>query len=105
MISQILGFLFPPTLTGAVRDWEKRVDPDLIDESSAGPVRTRKYRDGIDRHFAEQRARRAFPELLFSPEYAAQTRGVQEAIRCSELQLSRLGYVNTIHDCWERVDD
>lgn len=54
MIAWLLSKLFPPILPGHVRDWSEREEFWPREEGSAAPARPKKYRDGIDRHFAEQ---------------------------------------------------
>lgn len=53
MIQTILSTLFPPDPSKLGRLWIE--EPGEFDEQgSVGPVRPRKYRDGIERTFAEQ---------------------------------------------------
>lgn len=53
MITQALSMLFPPSLRslGRLRVEE---DAEFDEQGQAGPVREKKYRDGIERHFAEE---------------------------------------------------
>ena len=54
MIALVLSLLFPPRLPGPVRDWAERVDSDFVEQGWAGNVK-RRYRDGRDRYFTENR--------------------------------------------------
>jgi len=53
MMDRLLSFLFPPKLPGRIRDWGTRVDPDMVEEGSAGPAKPKRYRNGIERFYAE----------------------------------------------------
>ena len=52
MIARILSFLFPPRL-GRIRNWDDRIETVVVEHGSAGPVMPRRYRNGIERYFAE----------------------------------------------------
>lgn len=53
MFTTIIGWMFPPVLPGKVRDWSERATPEFHEQGWAGNKK-RVYRDGIERHFAEQ---------------------------------------------------
>jgi hypothetical protein len=53
MISRLLALLFPPRLPSQIPDWFERVECHAIEEGSAGPAKRKRYRDGIERWFAE----------------------------------------------------
>jgi hypothetical protein len=72
MLGRILAWVFPPVLPGKVRDWEERTAPEFHEEGWAGKV-TQHYKDGIDRHFAEQ-------DLQIQAEIARQQAGVNFSI-------------------------
>ena len=55
MIARILSRLFPPRLPGPIKGWEGSREPWFSEQGSAGPVRPRPYRDGIERFYAENR--------------------------------------------------
>ena len=109
MIAKILAMLFSPQLPGKIRDWDQRIEIEFDEQGSAGPARPKKYRDGIDRHFAEERKHRVstyFPSLERAyPGTMSQLRKAEEWMIQAEGELVRSGFVNTIHDCWERTDD
>jgi len=109
MISRLLGWLFPPVLPGRVRDWEERIAPEYHEQGWCGKVQ-RKYRDGIDRHFAEQDLSLGTPAwktesfTTFMARHSLQLRHATEEIANLEKRLSQDGYINTIHDCWEKEE-
>lgn len=96
----LLSILFPPGLPGKVRDWHERVEQRTDEQGWAGNVREKQFRDAIQRHWAE----RSVPVRLFSREYYAQMQYAQMDIAELERDLIARGYVNTIHDCWEKKD-
>jgi len=53
MFARLLSILFPPRLPGHIRDWGERSEPIHEEQGSASPARRKKYRNGIERHFAE----------------------------------------------------
>jgi hypothetical protein len=54
VVARVLAFLFPPKLPGRVEGWQDRVEAAVPQESGqAGPARRKQYRNGIERHFAE----------------------------------------------------
>ncbi len=56
MIEQTLSALFPPSLASLGKVWI--ADPEDFDEQgAAGKAKRKKYRDGIERTFAERAAR------------------------------------------------
>ena len=99
MIARLLGWLFPPILPGRVRDWEERIAPEYHEQGWAGKVQ-RKYRDGIDRHFSEN------PPVYRASrhQWNIQLSCAQEQIAEFETEMEAQGYVNTIHDCWEKTE-
>ena len=90
----ILSILFPPRMPGKVRDWHERVEQRTDEQGWAGNVREKQFR------WAE----RSVPVRLFSREYYAQISYAQMAIAELERDLIARGYVNLIHDCWEKKD-
>ena len=52
MIARILSLLFPPKLPGRIESWEPPASP-LAEQGCAGPVKLKKYKDGIARYLAE----------------------------------------------------
>jgi hypothetical protein len=98
MLSRILSILFPPQLPGKIRDWEERVERRIDEQGWAGNVKEH-YRDAIQRHWAENKQPRPRWGL---PEYHAQLANAQMEIAEMEMDLIAQGYVNTIHDVWEK---
>lgn len=96
----LLSILFPPRLPGKVRDWHDRVEYRADEQGWAGNVREH-YRDAIQRHWGE----RAIPVRLFSREYLSQIRHAEIEMAAIESNLVAQGFVNTIHDCWEKKED
>jgi hypothetical protein len=81
MIARILSFLFPPKLPRPIQDWGGPAEP-FDEQGWAGNVQ-RRYRNGIERHFAQIRA--------------------AENIMANMIQKAEAeGYVRTIHDCYEK---
>ena len=72
----LLGPIFPPKVKGQhVRDWEDRIAAEAFPvASSIGIPQRKRYRDGIERQFAEERlrARTENPVYVRSREYAVQ---------------------------------
>jgi hypothetical protein len=104
MFAWILSKLFPPVLPGYVRDWGEREEFWPHEEGSAGPARRKKYRDGIERYFAEN-------SQPIPTRYLASSRAMNAQLRYAEIQIAAIekdliaqGYVNTIHDCWEKEE-
>jgi hypothetical protein len=52
MIERILSVLFPPRLPGRI-DREVQVEYEFQEQGSAGPVKRKLYRNGIERFYAE----------------------------------------------------
>ncbi len=53
MIEQLLSDMFPPSLRSLGKVWPD--DPQLFEEQgSCGKAKRKRYRDGIERTFAEQ---------------------------------------------------
>jgi hypothetical protein len=53
VVARVLAFLFPPKLPGRVEGWQDRVETVPQESGKAEPARRKQYRDGIERHFAE----------------------------------------------------
>lgn len=53
MIAKLLSILFPPKLPTQVPDWFERVEYHAVEEGSAGTVKRKRYKNGIERHYAE----------------------------------------------------
>ena len=102
MIAKILSLLFPPRLPGQVRDWDARVPDAELDDSWAGPAKRKRYRDGIERHFAENI--HPIHRINFD-QYHTQLMYAQIEMAAVEKDLIAQGYVNTIHDCWEKPSE
>jgi hypothetical protein len=102
LLSRILSILFPPRLPGKIRDWDERVEPRIEEQGWAGNVQEH-YRDAIQRHWAESAP--PYRAHWGSPEYRAQLRNAEETMLEWEKELIAQGYINTIHDCWERPDE
>ena len=71
----LLSLLFPvrASALGKTRDWEFRFDPESFDEQgSIGIPQRKRYRNGIERHFAEERLRARTENSVYvrSHEYA-----------------------------------
>lgn len=97
MFTWLLSILFPPRMPGKVRDWNERIEYRAEEQGWAGNVREH-YHDAIQRHWAERPA----PVHLFSREYQMQLRYAAKEMAAVERDLIAQGYVNTIHDCWEK---
>lgn len=110
MISRILSWLFPPVLPGYVRDWSEREEYWPHEEGSAEPPKLKKYRDGIDRHFAEQGLSIGTPVwqresfTTFMARHSLQLHNAEKEIAAVEKDMLAQGYTNTIHDCWEKEE-
>lgn len=52
MITWLLSIVFPPKLPSRIRGWEAPVE-DRPEQGSARLVPSKPYRNGIERHFAE----------------------------------------------------
>lgn len=55
LVERALSFLFPLRLPSPIRDWEDREEQAIVEQGCAGPAKRKKYRDGVERHFAEQK--------------------------------------------------
>jgi len=100
MIARLLSWLFPPKLP-RVTAWDgPRTEYD--EQGSVGPVRRKQYRDGIERHFAEERESKIHRYYLAYPQWLAQVRYAEKEMQALELSLQLQGYRNTVHDCWEK---
>ena len=101
ILSNLLSILFPPVLPGRIRDWEQRVEEAFEEQGSAGPARPKRYRNGIDRYFAENKLASYQSN---NRQYQTQLRHAREEIVATERDLIAQGYTNTMHDCWEKVE-
>jgi hypothetical protein len=97
-ISHLLSKLFPPKLPGrlSVRD-----EQGFDEQGCAGNVQPKQYRNGIERHFAENT--RAIHRSTWA-QYHIQLIHAQKEIAVFERDLVTQGYVNTMHDCWEQKE-
>lgn len=105
MIAWLLSKLFPPRMPGKVRDWEERepVKTIFTEEGWAGNVR-RKY-TGIEKHWRAVDDARHKSRRIDSRQYWAQLREAEKYMATVEKDLLAQGYVNTIHDCWEKPEE
>jgi hypothetical protein len=64
ILNFVLGPIFPVRLPGKIRDWDERIDPlEFGVGSRIGVPRRKKYRDAIERHWAEEKHAAARPEV------------------------------------------
>lgn len=105
MIAFILSKLFPPRLPGPISDWDARVDYCFNEQGWAGNVKRGPYRDGIERYFAERTVEKRQTYTLSVHQYLTQLRAAEMSAAADEHLLRTQGYVNTIHDCWERLEE
>lgn len=97
----LLSILFPPGLPGKVRDWHERVEQRTDEQGWAGNVREKQFRDAIQRHWAETSTRESWEQFAKRQTQLMHAAGMIDLL---EKQLIAQGYVNTIHDCWEKKD-
>lgn len=65
LLTAFIKFLFGPQM-GRIRDWELRADPEGFDEQgSIGVPQRKRYRDALDRHWAEEARRASWEQVLF----------------------------------------
>jgi hypothetical protein len=101
MFARVLSWLFPPRLPRRLEDWPEPVKWEIHEQGWAGNVQ-RHYRDGIERHWAEQDAKFHRRDTL---QWHLQMLHAEKQMAAIEQEMRDQGYVNTIHDCWEKMDD
>lgn len=93
----LFNSMFGPRL-GRVRDWNLRVDLEGFDEQgSIGIPQRKQYRDAIERHWTKTKSRR-----VDRTQWTRQLIHAEKEMAEIERELTMQGYVNTIHDCWEK---
>lgn len=97
MIARLLAWLFPPVLPGKVRDWHERIEPEFAEQGWAGNIQ-RRY-TGIEKHWMTEKF------YATQRQYHKQLRHAEVEIAALEQTLRDEGYINTIHDCWERTEE
>jgi hypothetical protein len=94
MFSRLLSRLFPLRLPSRIKDWESRAEYD--EQGSAGAAKRKKYRDGIERHFAE----RAHPRYFATnSQYMEQLLNAEQQMLKLEKDMLAAGYI-FVHDEW-----
>lgn len=53
MLENLLSRMFPPSFSGAIRDWDYPVEQSLDEQGECGTAQPKKYRDGIERVLSE----------------------------------------------------
>lgn len=94
MIAYILSRLFPPRLPSRIQDWGERTEYD--EQGSVGKPQRKKYRDGIERHFAERAQPRYFAT---NSQYMKQLRNAEQQMQKDEIAMADAGYLH-VQDEW-----
>lgn len=101
MIAHILSLLFPPKLPSPIQNWEERTENTFEEQGCAGTAKRKRYRNGIERHFAENSP----VWRIDRNQYQQQLIRAEAGIDVFERELIAQGYTNTIHDCWEKLEN
>ncbi len=103
MIARILSFLFPPKLPGRIHDWPEPEPTRYLAEEQGWAGNVKRRFTGIEKHWMMDREPKIY--RVDRKQYRAQLLHAEKHMVALEKDLIAQGYVNTIHDCWEKVDD